>query len=247
MSDSPAPDPITPAAASAAAGGFRTHHRDEVASTSDWAHELVDAGELVPPAVLVADEQTAGRGRRGRGWDAGPPGGPTGVTATFAVASLPVPANHLPLIAAVLLREAVASAAPRVRVKWPNDLVVGNRKLAGLLCERRGGLDLVGVGLNVRPPGVAGAVGLDEVARDPVGRPAAFGTVCRGMAGLLRRRPTTLADVLGDYRDALAWVGRVVLIRDGGVSTLGTLRGVDDEGRLLVGSTVHVTGTLRLA
>lgn len=134
-----------------------------------------------PRSLIVAWEQRRGRGRRGRAW-ASPAG-----RGVYASLILPVsgeePLHTVPLLAAVGLCKAVAAhlpaAGPRCRLKWPNDLLIGDRKLGGLLIESVSGDDdgralVIGFGINHTPSGemrqAAGsrqAVALEEVASPP--------------------------------------------------------------------------------
>lgn len=127
---------------------------DRTDSTSDRAAALVRAGRPLP-LLVVADRQTAGRGRRGRRWASDSPSGLWFTVAhAFPGPRGPSGAWTLPLRIGLAAARAVESAAPgiRVQVKWPNDLLVGGRKLGGVLCERAGGAALVGVGLNLNHP-----------------------------------------------------------------------------------------------
>lgn len=129
---------------------------DAVDSTNDWADRIMaaaleDDDPRVPPTVLVAAAQAAGHGRGSNSW-VSPPGG---LYATW-LAWLPVEAlPGLPLAVGVACAEAVEALVPGLAVglKWPNDLVVGGRKLGGMLCHARGGGEQcwvrVGVGINV--------------------------------------------------------------------------------------------------
>lgn len=122
-------------------------------STNRYAADAV-AHEDANGLVVVADEQDAGRGRLGRRWDA-PPGASLLVS---VVVRLDGAREHLPLVtpaAALAAADAVQHLAGiDARVKWPNDLVVGDRKLAGVLAEVVGGnaTVVVGMGLNVAWP-----------------------------------------------------------------------------------------------
>lgn len=110
-----------------------------VASTQDVARDLALG------SIVVADHQTAGRGRLGRHWVA-PPG-------SALLASFVLRARALaPLAAGVAAAEA---CGPNVRLKWPNDLLLGDGKLGGILVERRGDRCIVGTGINLHwaPPG----------------------------------------------------------------------------------------------
>ena len=116
----------------------------ELQSVGSTNTVALDAGR--PGLLVVASEQTAGRGRKGRAWFS-PPGANLYMTLT-------VNGNdpRLPLVTGVAVREAlsemIGNLAP-VEIKWPNDLIVHGRKICGILCESRGGVTAVGAGVNV--------------------------------------------------------------------------------------------------
>jgi len=203
---------------------------DRIDSTNRVAVEAAAAG--APEGLVVAaDHQTQGRGRLGRRWDA-PPGMALLVSVLLRPAGLPPERSQL-VTAAVALAAAdacglVAGFTPEL--KWPNDLLVGDRKLAGVLAERAGDAVVAGIGLNVRaaPPGAAAA---EEVAGHPVAREDLLVTLLRG----LDRRCGRWDEVAAEYRRRLATVGRRVRV-DGppGGPLVGTATGVDPDGRLLV-------------
>ena len=125
----------------------------ETGSTNADLVKLAKAGEP-EGAVLVADHQTAGRGRHGRTWHA-PPG--AGLAVSFLLRPTAVPGHWwpwLPLLAGVAIVEAL-QVYPGINtaLKWPNDVLVGPAKLAGILVERVDGTSgtaaVVGIGLNV--------------------------------------------------------------------------------------------------
>lgn len=124
-----------------------------VPSTQDIAHQL--AGTGAPSGTLVlADEQTAGRGRHGRPWHS--PAG-FGVWMSLVLRPIVTPASGaLAIRAGLAAVEAIAAASPEIapRLKWPNDIMVADRKAGGVLCEARWSGDVlgwiaVGVGINV--------------------------------------------------------------------------------------------------
>jgi BirA family biotin operon repressor/biotin-[acetyl-CoA-carboxylase] ligase len=96
---------------------------------------------------LRAERQTGGRGRQGRDWQS-PPGNLYASTLVRLRLSDP-PAPTLALVAAVALQEAAAPFAPEARIKWPNDLLLGPAKLAGILLERAGEAVVIGFGVNL--------------------------------------------------------------------------------------------------
>lgn len=217
------------------------------------------AGEGAPEgAVLVAEEQVTGRGRLGRSWSA-----PARSGLTFSVLLRPTvpPARHgwLPLLFGVAAASAVRRVAEvDVRLKWPNDLLAGELKLAGVLAERVEDAVIIGMGLNVTlreaelPVPTATSLAI-ELAR--AGRPA-HGHDLERVAGtdrdpLLRAilreleqhyRDWTAADGDADasglraaYQAASATIGREVRVELPGDRTLtGTATGVDASGQLQV-------------
>src|SRR3954470_11891779 len=127
---------------------FRLHFFTRLKSTNDHAAALRKRGELFAPAIVLTGHQMAGRGRGSNTWWSGD--GSLTVTFVFAAEEHLAP-HHVPLLAGLAVRNAAAELAGNddVQLKWPNDLLFGGRKLAGLLCERVYKADLVGLGLNV--------------------------------------------------------------------------------------------------
>jgi BirA family biotin operon repressor/biotin-[acetyl-CoA-carboxylase] ligase len=203
-------------------GTPRIHHR-RTGSTNERARELAWSG--APHGTLVtAAEQTAGRGRQGRTWTA-PPG--SSILASLVVRD---PPRLLPLAAGVAVAEVVG---PEARVKWPNDVLVDGRKLAGILVEGRPQelWAVLGVGLNVAvsedefPPELrdrAGTMGLGLDAVEP--------TLSRLLARLEQWLEAPTEDVLEALRDRDALAGRPVQWAGGE----GEGAGIDSEGRLIV-------------
>lgn len=152
---------------------FRRVHYHELDSTQDEASRRVVAGELATaearPLLVTADRQTAGRGRRDRPWQS-PAGG--------LWMSLAVPLNRpsdaygpLPLVAGLAAATTVERLiGVRALIKWPNDLLVGGRKLAGLLCTLEPAaprpVAIVGIGVNANFP--AALLG-DDLRLPPTG------------------------------------------------------------------------------
>lgn len=140
----------------------------QVTSTNDRAEEWLQShgtGDL--PSFFRADEQTAGKGRRGRFW-ASPPGG-LYMTAVFEAPDERESLLHPMRCAALIHRNLQALGARELKIKWPNDLYAGRRKLGGLLSRRvvlgGQGVLLVGIGINLRKnPLPSEAVSLEEVA-----------------------------------------------------------------------------------
>lgn len=123
----------------------------QTGSTSADLLARLAQGELIAEGYwLIADRQTAGRGRQGREWlDA--PGNFMGSTVVCLTGREP-PASTLSFVAALAVYEAVLAhvgAPQRLQLKWPNDLLLGDDKLAGILLERSGEYAVVGIGVNL--------------------------------------------------------------------------------------------------
>lgn len=201
----------------------------ETDSTNRVVADLARAG-AAEGVVVVADHQTAGRGRLGRRWDA-PSGTALLASILLRPADLGLERRHLvtsavALAAAAACRE-VAGFAPRL--KWPNDLLVEDRKLAGILAEAVGDAVVVGLGLNVSAA-PTGAVSAEAVAGRPVGRAALLAATLTQLEARCGRWDAVAAE----YAAACATVGRRVRVEDAGGHREGTAVGLDGGGRLLV-------------
>jgi len=211
----------------------------ETGSTNTDAASLARAGAPHGTAVLAA-QQSAGRGRLGRSWES--PTGGVYVSGVLRPALPPAALTGLPLAVAVGVADQLAHLGVDAGVKWPNDLLLGGRKLAGVLLEMSAEADrtawvVVGVGLNVSRTGdgVEGAAYLEDICA--VGRARAAAAVLDGIAeGYRMLVEEGFGGVRSRFeaRDVLA--RRAVRVRDadGRVLADGRAVGVDDEGRLLV-------------
>lgn len=233
---------------------MRRVHYDNIDSTNSQAHRLVSQGEPVP-LLITATTQTAGRGRNGREWQS-----PRGGLWMSAVWPARLDADHyqpFPLVAGLAAWEAIhetickfgALDERRLRIKWPNDILLDDCKVCGILCETiaRGATLthlVAGVGINI----------------------AFAGTRLRGR---LRHPPTTLRDRFGadgdwieptveafdrhfqhlmttfeqegfggrllrEVRGKLAYVGAVKAWQMGDEHRTGVIDGIDARGRLLL-------------
>lgn len=211
---------------------------------------LTAAAEGASEGLLVlADEQTAGRGRRGRTWVA--PAGSSLLLSLVVRPVVPAPSlSLLPLLTGMVLAETVARHLPEAQVglKWPNDLLVDGRKAAGILVEGAGGAAVVGVGVNVdwrgveRPAEAAEAVSLAEVAGAPVDR----WRLLAGFLGVFSRRYDQWQELpaafLDGYRQRCATLGQTVRVtRSDGSMVEGVAVDIDRTGGLEVRSTAGAT------
>jgi BirA family biotin operon repressor/biotin-[acetyl-CoA-carboxylase] ligase len=210
----------------AAIGEPRIHHA-VTDSTNERARELAADG-AAHGTLVTADEQTAGRGRQGRGWIAA-----RGEALLMSVVVRePEPRRTLlPLIAALAVCDTVEEVAGdgRAEIKWPNDVWVDRRKVSGILVEARpaDGWAVVGIGLNT---------GVGEFPDDlretatTLHLPSPEAALAPLLAALDRWLAADRADILAAWRIRDALLDQPVRWQDGE----GTARGIDDSGALLV-------------
>jgi BirA family transcriptional regulator, biotin operon repressor / biotin---[acetyl-CoA-carboxylase] ligase len=191
--------------------------------------------------VVGADHQTAGRGRRGRVWVARP-GDALLVSVLLRPPVAPVEAGLLPIVVAVAAADALAAGRAGVTIAWPNDVMVGGRKVAGILCELSGDQDRVawavaGVGVNVRAaPRVPDARWPPGALADSGPPPSRADLLVALLAALGARYERWLErgpeDVVAAFcaRDGL--LGREVRLSVGDQAASGEARGIDELGRL---------------
>ena len=229
---------------------MRRIHFDATDSTNTQARRLTAAhpGERL---FVTAAVQTAGRGRQGRVWES-PRGGawlsvvwPTRQAAgAYAAASLAV---------AVAVRRALGEAVPELagelRIKWPNDLLLADCKVAGILCEQipatpsASGLLIIGVGVNVDfdlallPPDLRHSpTTLSAAAGRPMAVDAVIDAVARHLAdSMMRFESDGLSQsLLAELQASIAYVGTVRTWESPGGAVTGRVLGLDDAGRLLL-------------
>lgn len=182
--------------------------------------------------MVVAAYQTAGRGRLDRTWDA-PPGSSLLVSVLLGPASQ---AHTVVTATAVALAAAVGAVAGiAVGLKWPNDLVVGDRKLAGILAEVEGDAVVVGAGCNVNRDGFGPELaGTATACNLEAGRPVSVDDLLGAFLGELRRAIDDPDATRRSYRDALVTVGRRVRVEQATGDLFGEALGVTDTGALVV-------------
>jgi BirA family transcriptional regulator, biotin operon repressor / biotin---[acetyl-CoA-carboxylase] ligase len=203
-------------------GSPRVHHR-VTDSTNERARALAAAG--APHGTLVtADEQRAGRGRQGRTWTAPPR---SAVLMSVVLREL---SETLPLAAAVAVCEALPVEAS---IKWPNDVWIDGRKVAGILVEGRPqeGWAVLGIGLNVTTDELPAELRATSLRLE--GSALAAEEALAAVVSALRLwLPRPAPDVLAAWRSRDALLGRPVRWQNG--SKEGIAAGVDDSGALIV-------------
>jgi BirA family biotin operon repressor/biotin-[acetyl-CoA-carboxylase] ligase len=247
--------------------GRTVQHYAQVGSTNDLARELARAGHA-EGLTLVADEQTTGRGRLGRGW-AAPPGSSLLVSVLLRPVWL-APSNSfaLTMLAGVALCEAIEQATPlQAALKWPNDLLLpirtasgpALRKAAGVLSEielNDGAIGwvIIGIGVNVNwaPHGVMDGHDLSAVATSvgaALGAPVERLTLLRALLTRLDQRYAALRASPGDelfaaWRARLTTLGQPVNVRLPHGQVAGTAEEVDPSGALRVRDASGVLHTI---
>ena len=231
----------------------------ETGSTNSDLMAAAAAGDR-SAEVLVADLQTAGRGRLDRSWVA-----PTGTAFTgslrCAAAVAPEHLGLVPVATGLAVLDALGlSGVPRgvARLKWPNDVIVAgsgtgglpDRKLAGILCEAGHGVVVIGIGLNCRrPPEVDGilaerAAWISDLVPTAPGLVDLAVSLVLAVDARLGQLEASPASIVADQTAACDTIGRQVRVELPSGSWTGTAVGVDDHGQLLVrrpGSTLPET------
>ncbi len=209
-------------------------HLAEVGSTNDW---LLARAEALPDGHwVIADRQTAGRGRRGRVWNDGAGNfmGSVLVKATGQV-------QQLSFVAALALHDALSSLAgqpARFALKWPNDVLLDGTKCSGILLERVGEALVIGMGVNLahHPDGTERPATSLAAAGLAVPTPAAL--LDELAAAFSHWRETWAAHDFGPIRAAwtarVAGVGARIVARLGNDSPEGLFIGLADDGALLI-------------
>ena len=230
--------------ANRATGAARQVAIEVVAETGSTNADLLAraaAASLAGPVLLVAGSQTAGRGRAGRPWQSAP-----GASLTFSLAwkfdcALPQLVG-LPLAVGVAIADALHACGVDARLKWPNDVLLDGRKLAGILIEtataRDGIWAIIGIGINLAlPQDLAARIGNAASSLPPLAAPdellaALLNTLAQALTDF---GASGLAPFTGRWNALHAWAGEpVVLLDHGQVRQQGVAAGIDDSGRLLL-------------
>jgi BirA family biotin operon repressor/biotin-[acetyl-CoA-carboxylase] ligase len=226
----------------ASAAGVRLVSHELLTSTNTEALELARKGER-GPLWVAAGRQSAGRGRRGRIWTS-----ELGNLFASLLLTDPAPPEHWPelsFVAALAIHDAIAEVAPTIRpqlaIKWPNDLLLGGEKFAGILTEgegTEGGAVAVGIGINCTshpsdtdyPATDLAAAGVDVSAA------TLFGALSAKMVGRLAQwnQGEHFATIRTDWLSRAAGLGEVIRVRLADRELGGRFETLDDAGRLVL-------------
>jgi BirA family transcriptional regulator, biotin operon repressor / biotin---[acetyl-CoA-carboxylase] ligase len=225
--------------------GRELHWYEEIGSTNDRAKELAEAG-AEHGEVVIAERQTAGRGRRGRPWIS-----PARKNLYFSVVLRPdlppARAAELTLVASLAVCDALRQADVAAGIKWPNDVLVSGRKIAGVLTELAAEPDrvhwvVVGVGVNVNataedfPPELRPEATSVLLERGSAAPRALFAAACLTAleAWIDRHAEEGFGAVRDGWRARSVTLGREVVVRADDREIVGTAEDIDDQGALLV-------------
>lgn len=226
--------------------GAEIAYRAETASTNEEAARLARAG--APEGTLVlAEHQTAGRGRLGRHWVSPRH---TNLYASFVLRP-PIPPGAAPQIslaaAVAVARALTAAGVPDVAIKWPNDCLLAGRKVAGILTEMDAEVDRVraivlGIGVNLNMSLKAFPAELRETATSVLhatgrrtDRIAFAAALCDTIEEVYDRfLEAGFGALVTEWETRSCLTGRVVTVDCGGRRTAGTVRGLDQDGRLVL-------------
>lgn len=227
-------------------GGAQVEWHDTIGSTQDRAHEVArsaSANDL--PLLVVAEEQTAGRGRGANRWWTGR--GSLALSFVFDPSGWDLPAHPLPERSLAVGVAIVDTLRPLVGnqplgLHWPNDVFLTGKKVAGILIDVvPGGRHIVGIGLNVNNPLAAApddvrarATSLCEVVGHTLDRTAVLLSLLENLEQSVRQS-STHPEVIGKrFNELCLQHGRLLTIEVGGVRTAGTCMGIAPDGALLL-------------
>jgi len=221
---------------------FRLHAHETIGSTMEECRRL--AGEGAPEGSLVwAEEQTAGRGRRGRGW-ASPPGN-LYLSLLLRPGLPPADGAKLGFVAALAMGGALAALLPdgeeRVRLKWPNDLLIDGAKTGGILLEGQPGPDgrlswvILGIGVNVRS--FPSDTPYPATSLQAVGGPSDPALLLAGFAQRFPEcydsfRRNGFGPIRAAWMSRAAGISQAIVVRLERETVTGRFSTLDEEGRL---------------
>lgn len=216
--------------------GYARHVLETVDSTlSEAARQIPD---LAGPMWILAHEQTAARGRRGRSWAT--PKGNFAATLIMPHAGPPADAALRSFVVSLALYHALSTLAPTrdFALKWPNDVLLDQKKLAGILLETVGGHLLIGVGINLAH--LPDHASLESGALSPVSLPELDAeTVLNALAGEFAQleaqfRDHGFAPIRSAWLAHAARLGEVITARTMRDEVKGIFEDVDESGNLIL-------------
>lgn len=216
---------------------FRLLLKESVESTNDEVRVLAQAGGP-DGLVILAERQTAGRGRRGAAWFS-----PAGESLAFSILVRPEEPKmlwpRLALAAGLAVAEAVETFGLQAGIKWPNDVWLGGRKAAGILVEAGSDFAVVGIGLNINsttfPPEVAEiATSMRMEAGQEFSRSEVLTEIVRKFARRRAQIETDFAHLISEVGVRCVLTGKRVTLATASGPKTGTVEGIALGGELLL-------------
>jgi len=218
--------------------GYELFYLEKTFSTMDFAREALEYGKYLK-AIIVAEEQVKGRGRKGRKWIS-PKGG------LWVTIVTPIPKNKLE-IANIIAGLAVAMSLNElyginVQLKWPNDVIYLGFKLGGVLVENivygNNVISLIGIGINCNNSsldiGVKGTISLREILGKPVNREKILEKIIANLENLIRKN--TILTIIRMYRKYCYSLGKKVKIKVNNEIIEGFVYDITEKGGLIISS-----------
>jgi BirA family biotin operon repressor/biotin-[acetyl-CoA-carboxylase] ligase len=219
---------------------FKLRYFPTLDSTNTYAMRL-PPGEAQEGLVIITDHQTAGRGRVGRVWE----GFARQQLTCSVILTPPFAANWLMMASALAVHEAITGVtglAPEI--KWPNDVLVGGKKVSGILIETSGEIAAIGIGVNVNgsfahvPELAARATTLEDEAGQPLSREALAAAILLALAehydAMRSQGDAGREAVRVAWRDRLVTLGAQVRVEQGQTQVTGWAEDVAEDGALIV-------------
>lgn len=210
-------------------------------STNDMAAGLLKENKIKEGAVVITDEQVAGRGQRGASWESQPE-----KNLTFSVVFepdflQPVQNFFLTIFTSLGLTDTLLNISPDFKIKWPNDIFYNNRKVCGMLIENsiKGKFiksSVAGIGLNVNQKEfkTPGAISLSKIAQKEFDKNRLLNEVLKTIeARYLQLKAGRFDELRSEYLERLYWIGEKRLFFDHHYFE-GTITGVSSTGRLII-------------
>jgi BirA family biotin operon repressor/biotin-[acetyl-CoA-carboxylase] ligase len=231
--------------------GFNLRSLATTTSTQDVVRAAARGG-AAPGFCCMAASQTAGRGRQSRSW-IGPPGSALLFSVLVRVGHAQL--GGVSIAAGLAVRAAIAASSGGLgRLKWPNDIIAGDRKLAGILCEVEpaapgdGTAVVIGAGVNLTVPSFPSAVAgvsLHELVDSPPSASRLLAVVLRELASRLEvLNHAGMAQLRTEWMGHAAGLGAMVTATSTAGSVTGVAEGIDDEGALLIRGAAGVVRVL---
>ena len=217
--------------------GSRLHFYPEIGSTNDEAFKLAEEG-VSSGAIILAERQLAGRGRRGSDWFCGEESGlafSLMLRPSFKRALWP----RLSLVAGLAVARSIEAAGQFPEVKWPNDVLIAGRKVAGILVEAKEDCVVVGIGLNVGKEELPES--LQEIATtlaseggSEKSREDYIESIVKELEWMQNRVAKGFPEIIAEVRSRCALSEKRISFVVGQEEKIGLCKGIDEGGELLV-------------